>query len=68
MFGRKKGNRHGFEPMEVPNPNLFQIEEILHGLEVRDRSNVRLTRIQLKWMIKKAEKEMNIRIENPYRK
>jgi hypothetical protein len=56
------------EKMVVENPTIFVLDEALEGLKWIDPINVRLTRMQLKWLIKASRKHGNIRLGNPYGK
>jgi hypothetical protein len=48
-------------------PNIFDLEEALKILQGVDRINVRLTRIQLKWLMKACEKHIGVQFRHPYK-
>jgi len=47
-------------------PNIFDLEEALKLLKSDHPFDVRLTRSQLKWLMKTCEKDFDIKFRHPY--
>lgn len=48
-------------------PTIFDLEVILKAFPKRHCFDVKLTRMQLKWLIKTARRDMGIHLKHPYR-